>query len=94
MAYLAFGVGPRNCIGKQYSVEFCIFFVCAHIFLYFHDKHLGMKFAQTELKIALVKLVKTFEFSGSANTPKRLEFIEGTVRAPIDGVRVLLKKRS
>ena len=46
-----------------------------------------------ELKIALVKIVKNFEILPSENTPTVLDFAEGTVRAPINGVKVLLKKR-
>ena len=53
-----------------------------------------MKFALIELKIAFVKLLKNFEFLPSQNTPKVLDFVEGTVRAPINGVSIILKKRN
>lgn len=54
---------------------------------------IGMKFALNEMKIALAKLVQTFEIKATENTPDKLEFVEGTVRQPKNGVFVLLKKR-
>ena len=67
LAFLGFGLGPRNCI--------------------------GMKFAIQELKYALVKLVLNYELSPGPNMPRTLEYNEGIVRTPKDGVHVLLKKR-
>nr|UOU03267.1 cytochrome P450 3045C6-1 [Brachionus rubens] len=66
LAFMGFGIGPRNCI--------------------------GMKFAIKELKIALVKLIQNFEFQKSDCFD--LEFEEGTVRSPKNGVKVILKKRN
>ena len=52
-----------------------------------------MKFALLELKIALVDLLLNFDILPSKNTPKKLEFVEGTVRVPRNGINVILKKR-
>ncbi|CAF0718008.1 unnamed protein product [Brachionus calyciflorus] len=68
LAFMAFGNGPRNCI--------------------------GMKFALIELKIALIKLIINFEILPSVNGEKEIEFEEGVVRYPKNGVKVLLKKRN
>ena len=54
---------------------------------------IGMKFAYTEMKLALVKLLLKFEIHPSANTPKKLELRETLVATPKYGVPVLLKKR-
>ncbi len=67
LAFLAFGIGPRNCI--------------------------GMKFALLELKIGLAKILNNFEIKPSDSFPEQLEFQEGIVRTPKDGVNVLFKKR-
>nr|QVK45584.1 cytochrome P450 [Brachionus paranguensis] len=67
LAFMAFGNGPRNCI--------------------------GMKFALIELKIALVKLIMSYEILPAANKFKELEFEEGVVRFPKNGVKIFLKKR-
>jgi len=68
LSYLAFGLGPRNCI--------------------------GMKFAIVEMKLALVNLMRNFELFPSENTPKTLEFIEGIVRQPKNGIPLIFKKRN
>ena len=52
-----------------------------------------MKFAQLELKIGLVKLVQNFLIQATPNTPDELEFDEGSVRVPKNGVKVIFKKR-
>jgi len=49
--------------------------------------------ALLELKIALIKLISTYEIESTENTPKNLEFNEGIVRTPKDGINVILKKR-
>nr|QEV83809.1 cytochrome P450 [Brachionus rotundiformis] len=67
LAFMAFGNGPRNCI--------------------------GMKFALIELKIALCKLIVNFEFLESLDKTHKLEYEEGVVRFPKNGIKVLLKKR-
>ena len=53
-----------------------------------------MKFAQLELKVALVKIISNFEILPSSNTPVKLEFTEGITRTPKGGVHVLLKRRA
>ena len=53
-----------------------------------------MKFALIELKIGLVKLVKNFEIFAGPNTPEKLEFDEGSVRIPKNGINAVFKKRA
>ncbi len=68
LAFLSFGLGPRNCI--------------------------GMKFALIELKMSLVKLLLNYEIKPqSDNFPSELEYREGVVRIPKNGVHVVFKKR-
>ena len=55
---------------------------------------MGMKFALQELKYALIKLVKNYEIHPGPNTAKKMETVEGFVRIPKDGVKVIFKKRS
>ena len=52
-----------------------------------------MKFALQELKYALVKLLKSYEIHPGPNTAKQMETVEGAVRAPKLGVKVIFKKR-
>jgi hypothetical protein len=52
-----------------------------------------MKFALIELKIGLVKLLLKFEILPGKNTSSKLEYSEGTVRVPKNGINVILKKR-
>ena len=51
----------------------------------------GMKFALLEAKVALVKILKNFEIHSTQNTD--LQYIEGVVRSPKNGVKIMLKKR-
>jgi cytochrome P450 len=67
LAFLAFGIGPRNCI--------------------------GMKFALIELKIGLIKLLLNYEIKPGKWFPEKMQFNEGLVRTPKDGVNVLFTKR-
>jgi hypothetical protein len=52
-----------------------------------------MKFALIELKIGLVKLLKNYEIQPGPNTPDKLEFDEGSVRVPKNGINAIFKKR-
>ena len=52
-----------------------------------------MKFAILELKIALCKLLMAYEIKPTENTPDRLDYNEGIVRVPKNGVHVIFKKR-
>ena len=52
-----------------------------------------MKFALVELKIGLVKLVKNFEIFAGPNTPEKLDFDEGSVRVPKNGINAIFTKR-
>lgn len=51
-----------------------------------------MKFAITEIKLALAKLVMNFEFIDAIGHPE-LEVKEFGVRAPKNGINVLIRKR-
>jgi hypothetical protein len=53
-----------------------------------------MKFALIELKMALVKLLLNYEIKPTENMPNDLEFREGVVRIPKEGVHVIFKKRN
>ena len=50
-----------------------------------------MKFALLEAKVALCKILKSFNILPTENT--NLQYIEGVVRSPKNGVKILLKKR-
>lgn len=52
-----------------------------------------MKFALIEMKIALVKMLLKFEIIPGKNTPEKLDFVEGIVRQPKNGINVIFKKR-
>lgn len=51
-----------------------------------------MKFALTEIKMALVKLLKQFRIRRSENTPTNLQFKQGIVRAPIQNIKVIFER--
>ena len=51
-----------------------------------------MKFAFTEIKISLVKILKQFKIRRSENTPENLTFVQGIVRAPIQKIKVIFEK--
>ena len=55
---------------------------------------IGMKFALVEMKLALVNLIRNFVIVSTENTPKKLELIEGIVRAPKHDLPVRFMKRS
>ena len=54
---------------------------------------IGMKFAIIELKMALVKLLTNYEIKPGAGLPDRLEYHEGIVRTPKDGINVVFVGR-
>ena len=56
---------------------------------------IGMKFAYLEFKIALVRILMNFEILPSKTMLEndKLEFVEGVVRKPKNGVNVCLKRR-
>jgi hypothetical protein len=51
-----------------------------------------MKFALLEAKVALVKILKNFKIYSTENTS--LAYVEGVVRSPKNGVKILIKKRN
>ena len=50
-----------------------------------------MKFALIEMKLALVKLLLNFEILPSNDS--KMEYLDGIVRTPKNGVNVILRKR-
>ena len=52
-----------------------------------------MRFAILEIKLTLVKVLRKFNVYPSKSTPGKLRFAEGSVRRPMDGVKLLFKKR-
>lgn len=52
-----------------------------------------MKFALIELKLVLVKILRTYEMLPTLNTPDRLDYIEGFVRLPSKPISVIFQKR-
>ena len=51
-----------------------------------------MKFALLEVKVALVKILKQFKIYSTENTS--LTYVEGVVRSPKNGVKIMIKKRN
>ena len=54
----------------------------------------GMRFALLELKLTLIKLLLRYDVIATENTEKLIEFEEGIVRRPKNGVKVLFRKRA
>ena len=52
-----------------------------------------MKFAQLEMKLALVNILKGYEMHPSAQTPKEMATIEAIVRQPRINIPIIFKKR-
>lgn len=68
-AFLAFGAGPRNCIGGRFGLMQC--------------------------RVALVALLRAYDFSPSAKTPPKMEFDErGILLTPKGGVWLNMTKRT
>jgi hypothetical protein len=53
-----------------------------------------MKFALVELKVALTKIISQYEVIPTERTPMKLDFAEGTLRSPKNGVYVSFRKRN
>jgi cytochrome P450 len=53
----------------------------------------GMRYAQMEMKMALAKILLKYDVLSTQNTPKKLEYIEGTVRRPKTKIPIMIKKR-
>ncbi len=92
--YFPFGIGPRTCLGIFYNANVQIFqkgLILSIMFFLFQ----GMKFALTELKLALAKILHRYNINSCSQTPEILELIEGfPTRKPRYGVKVLLEKRN
>lgn len=52
-----------------------------------------MKFALIELKLALIKILKTYEMLPTPDTPDKLDYAEGFVRSAKQKISVIFKKR-
>lgn len=53
----------------------------------------GMRFALLELKLTLAKLLLIYDVVATENTEKHMQYEEGIVRRPKNGVKVLFRKR-
>ena len=53
----------------------------------------GMRFAQIEIKMALAKILAKYDVINCEQTPEVLQFSEGVVKRPKDGIPVMFKKR-
>ena len=67
MAFMAFGQGPRNCI--------------------------GIKFAYTELKMTIIKILRRFQVLPCDKTVKELNFIEGVIGIFDHDITLVFKRR-
>jgi hypothetical protein len=54
----------------------------------------GIRFALLEIKLTLARLLKSFDITAPKTGLKELSCIEGLVRRPASGVKVVLKKRT
>ena len=54
---------------------------------------IGMKFAMTEMKMSLLKMLRKFEIVSTEGTPREYKYQEGIVRSMIDPVNVILRRR-
>jgi hypothetical protein len=52
-----------------------------------------MRFAVLEMKLCLTKILQKYNIYPTPSTPKQLQFIEGTVRRPVNKIPIILKKR-
>ena len=53
-----------------------------------------MKFAMTEMKIALAKILREYAIVQCDSTPKEYRYVEGIVRSMIDPMKVQIRKRN
>ncbi len=53
----------------------------------------GKRFAELEMKLALTKILLNFDVLATENTPKTLQYTEGTVRRPKNAIPIFLKTR-
>lgn len=53
-----------------------------------------MKFAQIEIKLALIKILKNYEMTPTESTLDKLDYMEGFVRSPKQSINVIFKKRA
>ena len=90
--FLAFGQGPRNCIGKQGGRPVSSPKCKSYLLLFTFD-FVGMRFALTEVKLAIAQLVRHFTIEPSKRTLIPMVYQNAGSLKPKDGMWLSLKKR-
>ena len=90
LSFLAFGVGPRICLGIKIKLNSAKIYI---IFKRYLKIFKGMKFAMVQMKLALVKVLLEYEVCATESTPKSLEYIEKILRNTKSTIPIVFKKK-